>query len=156
MVIIRQAEGTDGAELARLRWDFSSGEAHPVAETSLEFVTRFLVFWSDALESGERTVWVAEREGRLVGNVWIRQIGKVPRPGRWRAEYGYVTNVYVEPEHRGTGVGSELMRRVTEWAEAERLEFLLVWPSEESGRFYQRLGFAPCREALEYFPSAKQ
>jgi GNAT superfamily N-acetyltransferase len=75
----------------------------------------------------------------------------VPRPGRFSGHnrYGYVTNVYAEPEVRGQGIGSRLLERVVEWAREQGLQFLIVWPSEESVRFYERGGFRASPDALE-------
>jgi GNAT superfamily N-acetyltransferase len=96
-------------------------------------------------------VWVAEREGRLVSQIWVQVIHKVPRPGRFEGHnrYGYVTNVYTEPDLRGQGIGGRLLERVVQWAREQRLEFLVVWPSEESVRFYERGGFHASPDALE-------
>lgn len=60
-----------------------------------------------------------------------------------------MTNVYAEPGVRNQGVGSLLMERVIGWARQQRLELLIVWPSERASSFYQRAGFVPSAEALE-------
>jgi GNAT superfamily N-acetyltransferase len=60
-----------------------------------------------------------------------------------------MTNVYAEPEVRGRGIGSQLLTRVVEWASEIGLEFLVVWPSEESIAFYDRAGFRRSPDALE-------
>ncbi len=36
-----------------------------------------------------------------------------------------------------------------DWALEQRLELLIVWPSERSVSFYRRAGFAPSAEMLE-------
>lgn len=145
----RQATAQDAAELARLRWDFSPDEAASGAQSFAEFVSAFEQFLRDALQSGDWSIWVAEYNQRLIANIYIRMISKVPRPGRFGLRYGYVTNVYTEPDFRNAGVGTALLRRVIAWARDERLELLLVWPSEESVRFYERAGFIPSPTAME-------
>jgi GNAT superfamily N-acetyltransferase len=146
---IRPAAPGDADELARLRWDFSPDDVAAGRDTYPDFLVGFRRFWSEAAESGRWTVWVAEHEGRLVGNIWVEHVAKVPRPGRSADEYGYVTNVYVEPEWRNAGIGTSLLQQVLDWAQECRLEFLIVWPSEESVAYYRRQGFAPSTEALE-------
>jgi GNAT superfamily N-acetyltransferase len=141
----------DADELARLRWDFSPEEVAAGRQSFAQFRQGFGEFLEAALASGNWVVWVAERERRLVANIWVQVIHKVPRPGRFGGHnrYGYVTNVYAVPQVRGQGIGSLLLQRVVEWARDQELEFLVVWPSEESVRYYQRAGFQPSPSALE-------
>jgi GNAT superfamily N-acetyltransferase len=148
-VTIREAVAQDVPELARLRWEFQEDEARRGEQTFSEFVAEFHRFWDAFVEAGRWTIWVAESGERLVANMWVQHIPKVPHPGLPFEEYGYLTNVYVEAEHRRNGLGSALLRRVIEGAREHQLEFLIVWPSEESVPFYQRLGFSPSDEALE-------
>jgi GNAT superfamily N-acetyltransferase len=148
-ITIRPATGDDADELARLRWDFSPDQVAAGLQEFSAFLADFREFWSGALASGKWTAWVAELDARLIGNVWIERIDKVPRPGRSCNEYSYVTNVYVEAEHRNGGVGAALMRAAIAEARARPSEFLIVWPSEEAVRFYERLGFAAVPDALE-------
>ncbi|MCP6725838.1 GNAT family N-acetyltransferase, partial [Klebsiella pneumoniae] len=58
-------------------------------------------------------------------------------------------NVYTRPEYRNRGFGSQLMEQVIAWAKAQQLEFLMLWPSDRSVPYYQRLGFDSPDEALE-------
>ncbi len=52
-----------------------------------------------------------------------------------------MTNVYTRPEHRGTGIGRELVSAATAWAQSSDVELICVWPSEQSDAFYRRRGF---------------
>jgi GNAT superfamily N-acetyltransferase len=146
---IRQATAQDADELARLRWDFSPDEVQRSGQPFADFASQFGEFVQRAQASGAWAIWVAEVDERLVANIYVQMIAKVPRPGRFHARYGYVTNVYADPAARGQGIGTALLQAVIGWAREQRLEFLIVWPAEESIRFYERCGFALSREALE-------
>lgn len=148
---LRLATEADTGELARLRWDFSPDEVAASGQSFAEFEAAFRAFWLNALASGNWAAWVAEESGRLVATLWVQVIHKVPRPGRFAGHnrYGYVTNVYTEPEFRGRGIGSQLLARTIAWAGSEELEFLVLWPSEESVSFYERAGFGRSPDALE-------
>ncbi len=146
---VRQATLADASELARLRWDFSPDEVAASGQPFAEFAAGFAEFLRDALAGDGWAIWVAERDGRLVANVYVRLVPKVPRPGRLGAVYGYVTNVYVEPDARNQGIGSAVLGAAIAWARERRLEFLIVWPAEESVRFYERAGFCRSPDALE-------
>lgn len=148
---IRRAAEADADELARLRWDFSPDEVAASGRSFEEFRASFREFWASALASGNWTVWVAGQDGRLIANIWMQVIHKVPRPGRGsgHGRYGYVTNVYTEPDLRGHGIGSQLLERALGWAREQELEFLVVWPAEESVPFWERAGFRASPDALE-------
>ena len=142
-VTIRQAHVADADQLAKLRWDFSFyyEEKPSVDERFQDFVVSFRSFITQALSSGKWAIWVAEEDGTLVSQMYVQRIDKVPRPGRFGKQYGYITNVYTLPEYRNKGIGTRLLRRVIAWAEEIALELLICWPSKDSREFYQRQGF---------------
>lgn len=145
-VVIRTATIDDALDLARLRWDFSPEEAATGGVSYDDFQEQFESFFASALQ-GRWQVWVAESKGQLVGNMWLQLVEKVPRPGDSPTHLGYLTNVYVEEQHRGHGLGQQMLERVMEWGRKEKLELILVWPSAEGRSLYQKLGFLPSREA---------
>src|SRR5262245_34887804 len=146
---IRPATSRDAAELARLRWDFSPDEVAASHQSFAEFSRDFEQFLHNALQSGNWSIWVAEHHQRLIANIYVYLVQKVPRPGRFGMRYGYATNVYTEPNFRNAGIGAALLQHVIAWARDQQLELLLVWPSEESVRFYARAGFIPSPTAME-------
>lgn len=137
-VTVRRAEAGDALELARLRWDFRPGD-RPGRELDV-FSREFAAWFAEAVAS-DWSAAVAEEGRRLVGCIFLRSVGKVPNPGEIRRAWGYVTNSYVAPSHRGRGLGARLMEVVKEVALEEGHEFLIVWPSEEAVSFYARAGF---------------
>ena len=72
----------------------------------------------------------------------------VPVPGKRAGPIGYLTNVYVAPDHRNTGLGSRMLDRVTAWCREEGFSAVIVWPTERSRPFYGRAGFARLDEPL--------
>ncbi|HEX2034799.1 MAG TPA: GNAT family N-acetyltransferase [Chloroflexota bacterium] len=147
--IIRQASGADAARLARLRWDDSTEGGREIGQPFSQFCEDFAAFLVGALASGHWVVWLAEAEGEIVAHVYVRLIEMIPRPGRLGARWGYAAAAYTVPERRNRGIGSQLLRRVIAWAEEERLETLVLWPSERSVPFYERAGFRRSLDVLE-------
>jgi GNAT superfamily N-acetyltransferase len=86
--------------------------------------------------------WVAEREAQVVGAVWAQLVEKIPNPTREPESYVYLTNFYVREEHRGEGIGSQLLAAVVEWSRGNNAQMIILWPTEESKRFYLRHGFS--------------
>lgn len=144
MTRLRRASPDDADELARLRWEFRVEHGTPVTRTYEAFVEEFRAFTAGALEEGSPwRAWVAEGGERLVGCAWLQLVEKIPHPSRarWQRPVGYVTNMYVEPPLRNSGLGRALLELVIEHARAIGVDGLLLWPSERSIPFYRHAGF---------------
>ena len=146
----RTATDHDLEQLAAMRWDWrvedASASPGMARETFVEECARFL---SDGLRDGTWVYWLAEDGGRIAAHLFVHRIRKVPKPSRMADAIGYVTNVYTRPEYRGRRVGSALLQQVVSWAREEDLDVLVVWPSDESVRFYERSGFRSHNDIME-------
>jgi GNAT superfamily N-acetyltransferase len=152
---VRRAGPEDAGELARLRWRFRTEHEPEHREPWETFMTWAVPFFGGALSEDRWAMWLAEAGGRAVGCACVGVVDVLPRPNRpEQRAWGYVTNVYVEPEHRG-GLGAALLDEVVRWAERKGLETLVVWPSERSVSLYHRAGFAEPEVLLER-PTAPQ
>jgi GNAT superfamily N-acetyltransferase len=92
--------------------------------------------------------WVAEQDGDLIGVFSVRIIHKMPSPEDMDGRFGYLTNSYVLPRHRNAGVGAALLAAIKNWALGERLELLVVWPSERAYALYERSGYERHRDPV--------
>ena len=103
---IRPATPDDIPELARLRWQlYTERETHD--EPFESYVERFAAFARDALARDDWRAWCAEEDDRLVAAMWLHTVPRVPAPGHGAPRpMGYLTNMYVEPDHRSQGLGS--------------------------------------------------
>ena len=138
---IREASNTDGPELARLRWEFSPDQVATDRQSKAAFAVEYAAWIDHALREGRWKIWVAESGSRLMGNLYVEIIPKLPRPGEFKNHFAYMTNVYVAEEERNQGVGSRLVDAAITWASANGIEFTMVWPSLESVAFYERHAF---------------
>lgn len=150
MVITRLATLDDVDELVQMRWDFSL-EGKTINSVSFEEFNQICSeFLMKAIKSGDWYIWVAEVEGRLVSHMYLQLIHKVPRPGKSQDPYfGYVTNVYTRPGFRSQGIGTMIHIAMEQWSKDNNVEFLILWPSSNSVKFYSRNGFSQCEEAME-------
>jgi|SRR5581483_854900 len=144
---IREAVPSDAPVLAQLRWEFRAGKDAPV-ETEAEFRERCVEWMSAALAAGEWRAWVAEDNGTIVGQGWMRVIAKIPNPAGERDRHAYFSNLYVTPSARG-GVGSRLLEAAIAWASAHGVDRVILWPSTRSRSMYLRHGFTSNGEVLE-------
>ena len=74
-------------------------------------------------------------------------VTRMPRPatggGSHTSQWGYISNVYVQPAHRDRGVGGRLLDAATTYADEHALARVVLSPSERSIPFYRRRGFGP-------------
>ena len=145
---IRQYEDNDIPRLIQMRFDFTA-ETKEIDPALFEpFRQECIQFFQEIQDSERWHIWVAEVEGEVVSHVFVQMIDTVPRPGRVKSPWAYVTNVYTVPAYRAQGIGGAVMDEVNKWAKETGITFLLVWPSETSAAFYARYGFERAEEAM--------
>jgi GNAT superfamily N-acetyltransferase len=107
----------------------------------------------NALAHGDYVGWLASLENDsniVVGGAGVHLHRTLPHPLSRSAlaegRLGVIVNVFTEPEWRRRGAAEMLLRRIIEWARAERLDRLVLHASEEGRALYQRLGFITSNE----------
>ena len=94
--------------------------------------------WQEALADPELEIYVAEVNGEPAGSVAIG--------------YGFLRNLYVLPEHQGTGLGSTLHDHALERLRALAFDEAKLWTLEGNHgarRFYERRGWSLNGETRE-------
>lgn len=130
-------------QIADLRWRLRVDDA-PVSDPGAydRFVADFVNICTAEWRSDEMVHWIATDDGRAIAVMSIAIVRKLPSPENLRSRWGYICNSYVLPEVRNAGVGEHLLAAIKDWAHAEDLELLVVWPSERAYPFYERGGFS--------------
>jgi predicted N-acetyltransferase YhbS len=146
---IRQAHHGDIEQLVELRSEFTAEDfGGEVTADHAKYERECRAFLREAIEGDRWHVWVAETGGAIVSHAFVALIDKVPRPVPERTRIAYLTNVYTRPDFRRKGIGAEIIRRAQTAARKADVELMIVWPSDESERFYRREGFATPDDAL--------
>ena len=148
-MIIRQYKAEDVPQLIRMRFDFTAESKDIAPELYEPFHIECTEFFNEIKETDRWNIWIAEVEGVIVSHIFVEIIDTVPRPGRKKSPYGYVTNVYTVPEYRSKGIGGKIMEENNSWAKEYGLSFLVVWPSETSVEFYKKHGFEQEKEVMK-------
>lgn len=143
-VCVRKAEPEDAVRLSVLRYEFRTAE-DPAVEPRVEFLERCEPWMRERLAPDGRRwrCWVAEPDDRIRGHVWVQLFPKVPNPVDEAEAHAYLTNMYVEPDHRGRGLGTALMEEAVGWCRSRSLDALILWPTDDSRSLYRRFGCAP-------------
>jgi GNAT superfamily N-acetyltransferase len=147
MVDIRSATSADAGVLAELRWEFRAGR-QPPAETHDVFVKRCAAWMRRELTSANWRAWVAVVDGAVVGHVWMHTIQKIPNPVDESEMLVYLSNLYVKAPARG-GLGTQLLDTALDWARANRVDRIVLWPTARSVSLYLRHGFSRGGDVME-------
>ncbi|MDQ3465616.1 MAG: GNAT family N-acetyltransferase [Actinomycetota bacterium] len=143
--VVRDAEHDDVAAICRFGEALIRPHYAPLlgAEAADEQVRRW---WN------EPHVGAAVAEGLVVAAVADGQLVGVGQRGRRGADH-VVYKLYVHPQHRGRGLGSQLLDALTRRlpANADRLYIEHFVANERAGAFYEREGFAV--ERIESSPT---
>jgi GNAT superfamily N-acetyltransferase len=95
------------------------------------------------IDATEGAVLVAELDGEVVGVCQLIVFRHLQRRGGRCAE---IESVHVHPEHRGSGLGSGLLRYAIDRARGlgcYRVQLTSNVVRSDAHRFYERLGFTP-------------
>jgi GNAT superfamily N-acetyltransferase len=143
--MIRLARGDDVPALAalRARW-VEENAGRPIEDTS--YLAAFEAWY--AAEEHQRLTWLGLVEDEPVGMLNLLVFTRMPRPAVAVSRWGYLANFYVRPEHRSSGLGTELLGVCTSYADEHAFARIVLSPSERSVPLYARTGFAPATELM--------
>ena len=157
-VLIREARPDDldaaaELEMGVIRYDAHFGTAiiRPATEALVrEDTHKMLTEWPG-------WVWVAERDGRLVGLVHVQPppssdwIAVMTRPGAT----AYLQTMFVGPDERGCGLGAALVKRAHDELDVRGISTTLLHYSQLnplSAPFWSRMGYRPLWTVWEARP----
>ncbi len=142
---IRRAGARDVDLLTRMRLTFLAEHAGVQPGTFVDEVaadTR--AFVERGQNAGTLLSWFADdADGRCVGVVSVHLVDMPPRPDDGRTLEGYVINLYVEPEHRRSGVGHALFEACLAGAADRHVRRVFLKATPDGRPLYERAGFAP-------------
>jgi GNAT superfamily N-acetyltransferase len=84
-----------------------------------------------------------------LGHLWLQLIEKIPNPAPELEQHGYITNVYVRPDARGEGAGAMLVETALAFCREQRVDSIVLWPTDRSRALYARHGFAEPTDIME-------
>jgi GNAT superfamily N-acetyltransferase len=146
---VRLATDADWREIARLRHEWVEENAGETLDDP-DYLPAFEA-WFYA-ERRQRLTWLGLADGKAVGMLNMLVFQRMPKPFA-RAqdlpmEWGYVANVFVDPAHRGSGLGARMLAACTTYADEHRFARIVLTPSERSVPLYARAGFEPATRLM--------
>lgn len=142
---VRHATSADVAALAALRRAWVEEDRGTVVDDAA-FEREFAGWY--AAEARRRLTWVAVVGDETVGMLNLVEFHRMPRPGRLRSTWGYISNVFVLAAHRNRGIGRQLLDAAVGAARERGYARLVLSPSERARSLYARVGFGAADELM--------
>lgn len=101
-------------------------------------IARIYHEYEAAPESPPKSLWVAERDGSIVGSIFVL-------PSEGREGVAQLRMLYVEPEARGLGLGTTLVAQVVSFARQSGYRKVRLWTQSvltSARKIYEAAGFA--------------
>lgn len=140
-MIIRPASPADVERIHELIVELAVFEREPNAVVATPQQLQRALFDGDSTPSGQPALYaqVAEIDGRVIGMaIWFLNYST------WRGTHGiYLEDLYVTPDHRGTGVGTALMAELAKIAVErgyQRFEWWVLDWNQPAIDVYRKLG----------------
>ncbi|HSI05792.1 MAG TPA: GNAT family N-acetyltransferase, partial [Myxococcota bacterium] len=115
-------------------YDWNDGYEALVAKVTADFIENF--------EAGKESCWVAERNGAMLGSVFVVRHRERPGVARLRL-------LYVERAARGLGVGRKLVQECTRFARSAGYHTMTLWTQsilKSAHRIYEAEGYTLVHE----------
>jgi len=151
--MIRLAEEKDFLQLAEMKWEHSAeddvtyGESNIVGVDKQQFIDEFVEFLKN---DTTYTVFVMELDGIVVSAMYVAIVNKVPKPKVNNYCLAYLTNVHTLEAYRNKGYGTQLLTYIKNYLKERNCEMVIVWPSKNSARWYERNEFNPDNSMMQY------
>lgn len=149
-ITMREAQAKDVARIAQL---IMLGASHPSrSEAEIEVEARdpaYLRAFEEVRASPDNTLFVAEREGVVIGTFQVTLIPGIAERGRKRAK---LESVHIDPSCRGGGIGSVMVAFAQDFARSQGAGHVELTSNKirlDAHRFYRRLGFDQSHEGFK-------
>ena len=103
------------------------------------------------MNSGKARCWIVDARDAAAasGCVWVKSVQ--PRPGWPSGAIPYLLSMYTEPEHRGKGHATRIVKAALKWSRDEGYPRLDLHASEFGRPIYAKLGFERTWEMRKRF-----
>lgn len=150
---VREAQETDIDKIQELSAELSemeSEEFDPTINPEWCLTEEAENWYRDRIHSPDGFATVAQEEGEVIGYA----VGITVRAETFRTteKLAELESMYLRPEYRGQGIGTQLVDEFKDWAEqkdADRLRVQASAQNQDAIDFYQKNGFQDYSLTLE-------
>ena len=150
---IREANEEDIRQLVELRMQlFAEIGELTSSDVIAELREATQSFFADAAKNQART-WVVEVDGVVAATGTLAFFIRPPYIGNLSGREAYLLNMYTVPAHRHSGLASELLCTIMNFARSDGLGKVWLHASEDGRRLYEKAGFVPNPSEMEWSPA---
>ena len=140
-IILNEATKEDINELVRMRIAYMKDDFGSVSEHERKCMESQLPDYFERKLGTELVAFVAKDGERIVSVAYLHIIEMPANSILLNGLYGEVLSVYTEPEYRGRGLCSTLMRNLVEYGKKRGLGRIDLSATDEGYPIYAKVGF---------------
>lgn len=140
-IILNEATKEDINELVRMRIAYMKDDFGSVSEHERKCMESQLPDYFERKLGTELVAFVAKDGDRIVSVAYLHIIEMPANSILLNGLYGEVLSVYTEPEYRGRGLCSTLMRNLVEYGKKRGLGRIDLSATDEGYPIYAKIGF---------------
>ena len=143
---IREATRDDGEWILhhRIGMFTDMGESKDYIEESARLTEQYL---QDDWNNNYR-YFLVELDDEVIGGCGISPFRVPPQVSQRRGVYAYLSNMFVERNHRGKGVGRVLLKHVIEVCKKEEIGLIFLHASDQGFPLYESEGFSSSKRLM--------
>ena len=98
-------------------------------------------YFEEKLSDGSLVEWLLEEDETIVATAAIAFLELPPTYTNQSGIRGYITNMYTAPEYRGTGIASEMLKKLMDEARKRSVNKIFLCASKYGKPVYEKYGF---------------
>lgn len=139
--IFAKATKEDIKELVRLRIAYMEDDFGSVSDKEKECMEKQLPDYFTRKLGDELVAFIVREEKRIVSVAYLHIIEMPASTVVLSGLVGEVLNVYTEPEYRGKGFSTQLIKNLLEYAKKRELSRVDLSATKEGYSIYKKVGF---------------
>lgn len=140
-IIFDKASKDDIKELVRLRIAYMIDDFGEVSDHERECMEKQLPDYFNRKLGNELIAFIAKVDNRIVSVAYLHIIEMPANSILLNGLYGEVLNVYTEPEYRGKGLCTQLIKNLIEYGKKRGLGRVDLSATKEGYPIYKKVGF---------------
>ena len=140
-IIFDEASKDDIKELVRLRIAYMIDDFGGVSDHERECMEKQLPDYFNRKLGNELIAFIAKDDNQIVSVAYLHIIEMPANSILLNGLYGEVLNVYTEPEYRGKGLCTQLIKNLIEYGEKRGLGRVDLSATKEGYPIYKKVGF---------------